>query len=276
MRLEEAALFFDDTPVYDGYTGEFLWKCQFSSFNDANAIGSTSTRRTLSIAPGLQIPTRRVLLIHDARWLVGDGNPDSWKGEVIRQGYNMKKATALAEILTPAQACLGSAGTPAYCQLIYFKDTVTPLNDADNDPYWNIFLAPGESVARGTFFRIGGKLYRARSAYLPLENLRIAGSDEVDIGPVAASFGTGTYVPATDSFAGGAVSTQVLMFDFNKAYAYLTKASERVASGDMSALVPVSALSPAITSRVTISGVVWQVLSKVLEGDAWLVHLRRA
>ena len=179
MKLKAAAKYFDDTPVYDGYTEEYLWPCQFSSFNDANAVGSTSTRRVLSIAPGLGVPDRRAIKVFDDVWLVGDGNPDSWKGEVIRQSFNMKKATSLAALLTPSEACLASVGASAYTQQIYFKDTVNSLNNADYDPFWNFFLAPVEVVEKGYFIRTGDKLYRVRSAYLPLEDLRIAQSDEV-------------------------------------------------------------------------------------------------
>jgi hypothetical protein len=276
VKLTNAAKFFDDTQVYDAYTGRYLWLCQFSSFNDANAVGSTSTRRILSITSDLLLPTRRAVKIFDDIWLVGDGNPDSWKGSIIRQSFNMKKATALVALLTPAEACLSSAGVTAYAQAIYFKDTVNSLNNADYDPFWNYFFAPGEAVAKGKFIRDGSRLLRIRSSYLPLEDLRIAQSDEVDIGPVAAVFQTGAYVPATDTYATGTVSTFMLMFDFTKAYSYLTEASEKVATGDMNALVPKAALTPVVGNNVTISSVAWKIVGMDTESDCWLLHLRRA
>lgn len=276
MRLKTAASYFDDTEVYDAYTGRYLWRCQFSSFNDANAVGSTSTRRILSIAPGLDLPPRRAVKVFDDVWLVGDGNPDSWRGSAIRQSFNMKKATALASLLTPAEACLSAAGTPAYTQAIYFKDTVNSLNNADYDPFWNYFFAPGEPISKGGFIRDGSRLLRIRSSYLPLEDLRIAQSDEMGSGPLAAVFQTGAYVPATDSFTAGTVSTFVLMFDMPKAYSYVTEATDKATSGDMSALVPKSALTPVPGKTVTISGVTWRVISLDSDNDCWLLHLRRA
>lgn len=276
MRLKAAARFFDDTPVYDGYTGEYLWPCQFSSFNDANAVGSTSTRRILSIAPGLQLPARRVIKIFDDVWLVGDGNPDSWKGEPIRQSFNMKKSNVSVEICTPAQACLGTAGTQAYAQKIYFKDTINSLNNADYDPFWNFFLAPTEPVAKGAFLRAGSQLYRVRSDYVPLEDLRIAQSDSVDAGPVSAVFTTGAYNPVTDSFAATTVTAPVILLDFTKLYAYQSKASERVASGDMNALVAKASLTPVVGKSLSLSSVDWKILSVESEQDAWLLHLRKA
>ena len=275
MKLKAAAKYFDDTSVHDGYTSAYLWLCQFSSFNDANAVGSTSTRRILSIAPGLTIPARRAIKIFDDVWLVGDGNPDSWKGAVIRQSFNMKKATSLATLLTPSEACLASAGTTAYVQQIYFKDTVNSLNNADYDPFWNFFLAPVETVDKGSFIRVGSKLYRVRSAYLPLEDLRIAQSDEVDAGPLDATFATGAYVPATDSFSAGSVATKVILLDFNKLYENQTKASNSVAKGDVSALVPKSALTPAVGKTVAVQDATWKILAVDSELDCWLLHLRK-
>jgi hypothetical protein len=275
VKLKAAAKYFDDTPVFEGYTGEYLWPCQFSSFNDANAVGSTSTRRILSIAPGLEIPVRRAIKVFDDVWLVGDGNPDSWKGSVIRQSFNMKKATSLAALLTPSEACLAAAGVNAYTQQIYFKDTVNSLNNAEYDPFWNFFLAPVETVEKGYFIRSGGKLHRVRSAYLPLEDLRIAQSDEVDAGPLDATFATGAYVPATDSYAAGSVATKVILLDCSKLYENQTKASTSVAKGDMSALVPKSALTPAVGKTVSVQSATWKILSVDSELDCWLLHLRK-
>lgn len=276
MRLKSAARYFDDTPVYDAYTGEFLWMCQFSSFNDANAVGSTSTRRILSIAPDLELPPRRVVKVFNDNWLVGDGNPDSWKGEQIRQSFNMKKATDYPEILTPAQACLGTAGVKAYSQRIYFKDTVNTLNDGDYDAFWNFFFAPAEPLVRGSFIRAGADLFRARNTYVPLEDLRIAQSDAVDRGPVAASFDAGVYAPLTDSFSVVPTATTILVFDVPKAYSRLTMASLKAEPGDVGALAAQSAVTPVVGRTVTFDGTAWRILAKDAEGDAWLLHLRRA
>lgn len=275
MKLKSAARYFDDTPVYDGYTGAFLFNCQFSSFNDANAVGSTSTRRILSIAPGLVIPTRRVIKVFDDYWLVGDGNPDSWKGSVIRQSFNMKKATAQVQLLTPGQACLGTAGTVAYAQAIYFKDTLNTQSDSNYDSFWNYFIAPGEPVSRGTIIHDGGRYLRARGAYLPLEDLRIAQCDEVDQGPVAVTFNTGVYVPATDSFTSVPVTTPALLLDFQKAYRFQTPGASKEEPGDIAALVAASAVTPRPGLSLQIDSKTWQVVSFAPDADAWLLHLRR-
>lgn len=275
MKLKSAARYFDDTPVYDGYTGAYLFNCQFSSFNDANVVGSTSTRRVLSVAPGLQLPSRRVLKIFDDCWLVGDGNPDSWKGEVIRQSFNMKKATALVGLLTPGQACLGVAGTQAYTQAIYFKDTTNTQSDGNYDTFWNYYLAPVEPVSRGTIIHDGSRYLRARGAFLPLEDLRILQCDEIDQPPTAAVFETGAYDPLTDSFTSAPVTTPIMVMDFQKAYRYQTPGASKEEPGDIAALAASSAVTPRVGSSLQIGGKPWRIVSLVADSDAWLLHLRR-
>jgi hypothetical protein len=278
MKLKNVAKMFDTCPVYDGYAPTtFLWKCQFSSFNDTNAVGSTSTRRVLSIAPGLRLPERRVIKVFEDRWIIGDGNPDEWRGEVIRQSFNMKKATDLSAILTPAQACLATVGTPAYSQKIYLKDTVNNLNDADYDLFWNVYFSPTEPMARGYFVRNGSTLLRVRNHYLPLEGLRIAQCDEIDSGPHSVTFQTGTINPVTEVRASAPVAgVALIMLDFTKAYAYQTQADPRVATGDMAAIVAASQITPKVDDRFTLAGREWRVLNTEAQHDAWLLHVRRA
>lgn len=277
MKLKNVAKLFDTCPVYDGYAPTtLLWQCQFSSFNDANVVGATSTRRILSMAPGLALPARRVLKIFDDRWLVGDGNPDEWRGEIIRQSFNMKKATDLSVILTPAEACLEAAGVEAYSHRVYLKDTVNNLNDGDYDAFWNVFFAPDEPMERGYFVRNGTQLLRVRNHYVPLEDLRIAQCDEIDTVPVSATFLTGAIDPVTETRAAGSVVTKVIMFDFLKAYEYQTQADPSVARGDMAALVAASALTPKKDDRFTVAGTEWRILNTVAQLDAFLLHVRRA
>ena len=276
MRLKNAAKFFDDTPVYDGYTGALLFNCQFSSFNDANAVGSTSTRRILSIAPGLTIPARRVIKVFDDRWIVGDGNPDSWNADVIRQSFNMKKATAYLEVLTPGQACLGTAGTFAYAQAQYFKDDTDTLRDSNYDTFWNVFLAPSEPTGKGTILKDGSRLLRSRGSYIPVEDLRILQCDELDVGPTTAVFDSGAYVPLTDSFSAGTVTAPVLWMDYLKAYRLQISSSPKEEPGDTAALVAQASLTPEVGKRLLLGGVRWVILALSAEQDAWLLHLRRA
>lgn len=275
MSLHAAAKHFDTCPVVDGYTLAALWSCQFSSFNDSNVVGSTSTRRILSMAPDLALPARRVIKIFDDRWLVGDGNPDEWEGTIIRQSFNMKKATDLSAILTPAQACAAAIGTPAYSHKTYLKDTINNLTDSEYDPFWNIFFAPGETIDKGYFVRNGSTLYRVRAKYIPLEDLAIVQCDQLDAGPVSATFETGAIDEVTEIRAAGTVTTPVILLDFVKAYGYQTAADPRAVAGDQAMVVAASALTPTAGMRVTASSVAYRVINTLAQLDGWLLHVRR-
>ena len=274
----DVAQHFDDIAVLDGYALSHLYYGQFSTFLEASPDGSTSQRRTLSLAPGLTLPARKVVSLLGEPWLVGYGNVDGFYGSVIRQSFWMKKATDSLEILTPGQAALGSAGTAAYAHKEYLKDTVNNLTDSEYDPFWDIFLATSEAVVKGTFLKAGASLYRVRSTHIGKEGMIDAASDELDSGyGVTAEFTElGTYNPATDSYSAGTVTTTGILMDRYKLYELRTEADDKTQSGDMTLVVAASAVTPKVGRKVTIATQPWIVVASLPEQDAWAVHLRRA
>jgi len=278
MEFADAAAFFRDTQAYDGYTGVEAFLCHFSSFDDSSSDGSTSRRRVLNLADEDEIPVRRVVSIFGDRWIIGGGNPDSYGGEVIRRSYGMKKATDLALLRTPGQACLGAGGTTAYVQKQYFKDTVNQLTTGEIDTFWNVFIAPDEPVQRGTFLICGSLILRSRQTYLPVEGLNVAQSDQLDPGTAeTVTFtGNGSYDPVTDEIATLSTAVPSLLFDFNKLYRFRTEADRPAKPGDLTMLVAAASITPTVGARFTrVDGSGWQVLSVEAELDAWLMHVRR-
>ena len=59
--LFDVAGHFDDVACVDSYTGAALFNAQFSSFIESSPDGSTTQKRTLSLAPTLTIPARRCI-----------------------------------------------------------------------------------------------------------------------------------------------------------------------------------------------------------------------
>lgn len=277
MRLLDAAKYFDKSPVYDGYTGAYLWDSQFSSFNDSDAVGSTSTRRVLSIAPGLVMPARRVLLIENSRWVVGDGNPDLWGAEVIRQSYNMKKASDLGNIVLPGQACLAQTGTLAYFQKIYFAEQPDLTNTSDTSISWNLFFAPSEVVLSGYIVQSGTEYYRAVESYIPVEGLRVVKVRRLDSGPQPVTFLGTTFNPMTDSYSGGSVAAQALVVPATMLFRNEDATSPIPGKGDLSVLVAKSQVpTVSVGSQLQYNGTNYRILAAKAELDAWMVHARDA
>ena len=277
MEIHDAAAYFDQDPITDGYSGAALFEAQTASFDDSSGDGATNRRRVLSLAPGLAIPARRVVSLYGDRWLVGTGTPDGFLGSVIRQHFTMKRVTDLMAVVTPTEALAASAGTPVYAQRLYFKDTVNSLTDAEYDTFWNIFVAPGEPVVQGTFFRdADSRLYRARNTYLPLEGLRVAQSDALDTDArTTATFQTGTYDPVTDTFAAGTAAVAAIKIDVPKFYRFQHVSDAQTQKGDLAVLVPTGTTVP-VGQTFTMDTLSWRILGKQVELGAIAIHARRA
>lgn len=277
MDLFDAATFFDTDAVYDGYSGVYLFDAQVSSFDDSSSDGATNRRRVMSTGPTVVIPTRRVITLYGERWIVGVETPDGFGGEVIRQHFNTKRTTNLAALLTPGQALAGGAGTSAYIQKMYFKDTVNSLTDSEYDVLWNIFVAPSEPVSKGSFIRDeAGLLYRVRNTYLPTEGILLCQSDELDSDAVqSCSFATGTLDPVTEAITGGPTVATCIQVDLPKFFRFRHVSDQRAQPGDVAVFVPSSVtLKSGLT--FTMLGATWRVQSFQPEIDAQVVHARRA
>lgn len=274
-ELFDIAKHFDDTPVYDAYTGDFVFNGQFSTFNASTSDGSVNKRRVLSLAPDLEIPPRRALTFYDEQWIVGDGSVDAIYSRPIRRSYWMKRVTDSFTLLTPAQACLGSAGTVIQGYRRYLKDGVNMNTSSEYDPFWEIYTVPIEGVAKGSILRVGSTVYRARSSFRAVDGLQLALSDQLDRDVQSLVFYNETYNPVTDSKTHTTTTVPGLQLDAYQLWVRNTQADPKNLAGDTSLLVAKSSLTPIAGQVFTISSVKWQVLTVVSELDAWLIHARR-
>jgi len=278
MRMAAVSGFFDREQAYDGYSGAAAFKCQFSSFDDAAADGTTNRRRGMSVQHGTTLPARRVVRLSDQRWIISDPTDDSFQDVTVRVNYNLRKATHLLSVLTPAQAALAASGVSTYAQLYYFKDTANPQSETEYSTFWNAFFARAEAVAEGAFFRDADqKLYRVRQSYMASEGFVVAQTDQLDSDArQAAVFNTGTYNAVTDSFAAGTTNAHVIQFDPTQFTKREVPGLPERKAGDRSVFVAASALTPKVGMTFTMLGVKWQVVSLLAEQDAWALQARRA
>ena len=125
MKLANAAKFFDRVSIQDAYTGTTLpYKVQFSTFDETDPDGSISKRRSMSLAPGLTLPARRVIsLLGGEIWLLGEPSADAVFDKPIRQTVPMRRATNLAQALTPGQVA------EAWNWLVNRDSRWTPVSD---------------------------------------------------------------------------------------------------------------------------------------------------
>ncbi len=277
MEFEDAADFFDDTEVADGYTGALLFLGRTSSHDDHSSSGSTSRRRTLTAAPGNVAPARGVVRVQDDLWLIGSSNVDNYRGTPIRINFDMKKVTSGAEALTPGQACLAAPGVALYLRHEWYRDQSDTMTSADYYTMWNVFFTGSEPVKKGSIFRLtDGTLLRVRNAYLAQERLRIAEADELDADAwQAADFiTTGTVDIANDRAEDDIRPTSIISMDVGKFYRFANKDDADYKPGDRIFLVAKSAVpEPKVGMKVQAKQR-WQVTQIDSEDDAWALRVR--
>lgn len=277
MRFARIATFFDMEPVLDGYTGEYLFKCQFSSFDDHQSSGATARRRTLTLDPNIVMPDRKVIEIFDGKWVVGNHYVDGFQGEAIRTNYNLKSSSGLFSILTPAEACLSANGVTAYAHMTYFRDVPDTVTTSEYYPFWNVFFPDVEVTAvRANFVRLGSTLYRIRSNYISEDGYQLAQCDELAAGSVVAVSITnnGAYNVVTETYPTVSINTFGIHIEMTKFYVLKEQIQEYEKPGDMTLFLPASAVTPTAAMRLTIVGKPWKVLTFTPVQDAWALTVR--
>ena len=278
MDLYDAATYFDDIEAFDSYTGQLLFLCQFSNFDDRSADGTTSKRRVLSVAPDIAIPARRVLTLLDENWIVGDGNSDAIYNTKIRRAYSMKKANYLAQILTPGMAVESIQGSLAYAQAVYFKDTLDILQTSDYDAFYNIFFSVNEPVKQASLIKLDDRLYRVRGTYKPLEGYITAQADELaqDAWQTVMFAQGAVYDPISDSYSGTPVTANCIRIDYTKSRENLQESSPLEKKGDEKAYFSKTQLpNLKVSDTFLMQGEKWKIVSVITSEDAWLAHIRR-
>lgn len=275
MRFADVSGYFDNDPVYDAYTGALLFKCHTSPHDDQTSSGATSRRRTMVTAETVVVPARRAVMLYGEAWVVGNSNPDYFQGVAVRRSHDLKKSTGLMAALSPAGACASAAGTSLHVHREYFRDMQDARTSADWDVMWNIYHAPGEPIAKGTFLRQGATLYRVRNTRDSVEQLNVAEADQLDADALqSVQFFSQERSLVTEQPTGAAVDTTAIQTDVMKFYHFRTQAEGKTQPGDRTVFVSKAAITPKVGAEFTMQGLRWRVLAAVPELDAWALHAR--
>ncbi len=300
MKLANAAKYFDRVSMADAYTGTAMpYKVQFSTFEETDPDGSVSRRRSMSLAPGLTLPARRVASLLGEIWLLGEPSADAVFDKVIRQTVPMRRVTNLAQALTPGQVVAASTGLAIYGRLEQVKNTVDTATSSDYFPFFTLALAGADFKNLNSgwaqvpgFFRIeDGTLFRCRTSYPAEDGMTVVEADLIDrYGLTQAQVTTGAYDPVTDTFTGTASTFQTLVMPTHQLYRRKAEA-EKFKPEDLTVLVrfadypapkvgmPLQIRIPEFNSaapapNAPLSPV--QIVGITLEADCWNLHVRRA
>ncbi|MGL4274434.1 MAG: hypothetical protein ACRCTO_19260, partial [Pseudomonas paracarnis] len=297
MKLANAAKYFDRVSMADAYTGTTMpYKVQFSTFEETDPDGSVARRRTLSMAPGLTLPARRVASLLGEIWLLGEPSADAVFDKVIRQTVPMRRVTNLAQALTPGQMVAASTGLAIYGRLEQVKSTVDTATSSDYFPFFTLTLAGAEFKNLNSdwaqvpgFFRIeDGTLFRCRTSYPAEDGMTVVEADLIDrYGLTQAQVTTGAYDPVTDTFAGTTSTFQTLVMPTHQLYRRKVEA-EKFKPEDLTVLVrfadylapkvgtPLQIRIPEFNSAAPAPNAPFspvQIVGITLEADCWNLHV---
>lgn len=300
MKLANAAKYFDRVSMADAYTGTAMpYKVQFSTFDETDPDGSVARRRTMSMAPGLTLPARRVASLLGEIWLLGEPSADAVFDKVIRQTVPMRRVTNLAQALTPGQVVAASTGLAIYGRLEQVKNMVDTATSSDYFPFFTLTLAGADFKNLNSgwaqvpgFFRIeDGTLFRCRTSYPAEDGMTVVEADLIDrYGLTQAQVTTGAYDPVTDTFAGTASTFQTLVMPTHQLYRRKAEA-EKFKPEDLTVLVrfadypapkvgtPLQIRIPEFNSAAPAPNAPFspvQIVGITLEADCWNLHVRRA
>lgn len=276
MKLKDAARFFDKTVAKDAYTGLTAFRCQIEPLDMYRTEGTRIKVRNMSAAPGVVVPTRRVILVGSQRYLVSDSSTDEWEGEALRLRFVLQGADHEIQIRTIAQVLADTAGITAYASIDFNKYSTDERDNSDFHAQYHIFFGGAETVPENAIISTGTDHYLVRNSYLTPAGLIDALSNKLDA-PVAdtATFKVRAYDPITDTYTDTANAVRCVRVRWQDHFAYLSQGSADYERGDIQAFVPLS-VTPKAGDTLTLADGTWHIVSSLALPEYHSLHLRRA
>ena len=277
MRLHKAANRFDDSVLYDAYTGTRVGNGQLDPTDIFKLDGAAVTRRVISVAPDTVMPTRLAVKLGADVYVVGSPSTDEWKGSPIRTKYVLHLTASQATIKSIAEALSDAPGRTAYASREWNKDVPDPKVSSTYFNDYHIFLAHNESVRQYDLLFIDNQWHICHAVHPSLSGFVDAVSHEIiGVGFEMATVSTNTYSPVLDAYTATATSIKMLRLRWQENFRLLTQGQEEYERGDEVAMVLKSAW-PAVkpSDSITFSDGKWRVLAVRDEGLTLNLHIRR-
>jgi len=268
MRLAKVAMFFDDTPCANGYTGVHAFFGQLALYDDTKRDSEVGERRVISVAPSSVIPARRVVSAAGTRFIIGHASPDVYAGKVIRLGLVAHEATDLVNIRTLAQACDNVAATSAWCGRAWIKSLTDNEQSSNLVPQFNVHFSVTEAISPGQVLLYkDGTVLLVRTVHDGAGGTRVVLADVmpgIEVGTITV----GSYNKVTEVFTGSSAAVRVLKARWQSLYTYRNYASPKFGPEDLQLIISSSvAIVPG--AKVTLSDGIWQIDSAFDEAGVW-------
>ena len=274
MKLRNIAKAFDKTPIVDAYTGAVLGKGQFDLFDDSRRDAYGVDRRILSTDPSVEVPARRVIRTENDVWLVGEFQPDFWRGKELRHKYVLHQAVGLATIRTLGERVRGEAGATAYASEMWVKDAKRVEDTALSASLFDLYFTTIEAIPTPALITLGGDEFLSTATHVTAGGFRVLRCER--LGWSAHAVATLRHVvfdPRLDIETETTTSVDVIDLPHQALYEMRSAAALEHQAGDR-VLVLDSGLGVDAGDRITLAGRDLQVLSVESWADAEVVLAR--
>lgn len=230
MDLRKTVKRFATESYTDPYTvGATALKGRITTFNEVTNSGQSARRRILELQPSYNMFSNRVIVAGADTYIVGTGNDDYWKGNVIRVKYPLLPVGATSKVASVLQILTSAIPSrTVYAHPTFTKDISLEKQESDLYSNFTIFFSSAESVVKGQILIHGTtNYYRVRNVPF-VDNAGFLVADTVFVeSPVQTlNFSsTGGYDPATDTIA--VASTTSITAFVEEAYLHFDNTSER-------------------------------------------------
>lgn len=278
MRLHRAASYFDDSVIYDAYTGSKLGKGQLDPTDIFKLDGASVRRRVISVAPDFPLPTRRAVKLGAGCYLMGEPSSDEWDGSPIRTKYVLHQTPSLATVKTFYEALTGAAGRSMYASREWNKDVPDEKTSSGYFNDYHVFVANTETVDAYDLVQIEGQWHICHAVHPSLSGFKDAVCHEFIDGSGFESVTviTKTYVPATDSYTTAQSVSLVLRLRWQEQYNFLRESQDPYKQGDQTVIVIKAAWTAASAGdSLQMSDGRWRVLNVQDQGQTLALHVRR-
>lgn len=277
MSFADVAGFFNNDPLYDGYTGDYLYDGQFATYNESQLGAAFNRRRTLELSPTYALPPRRVVESYGERWVLAEPIFDGFMGEVVRQTMSARKVEGLFSVLTAAELVLGSQPARTfYAYMRWTKGTVSPETTAE-EPYHEFSISLTEDFIGKKFLKLGNRVWSPRLEAIVAEGFKMIEADEIvtegstDHAVTVASLGEADPVTLNQTVSATYPGLLVKRYNF---FQKSDEASQDIYVGDRTLVIAKSS-EPDPKGALLVNADLWNILARQDLDDGWALHVRK-
>ena len=273
LTLSQVSVYFDKTPILDVVTGRTLFYGQMDLYDDAKRDSATAYRRVLSVAPTTTIPASRLVKILGSIWIVGDEETDGL-ATAHRTKYVLHPAPTQLLVNRLSAHVLGTTPTTVWGDMVWFKDGKEEAQSSRSVPMYSAYTPLPADIKEFDIIKVGTQGYLVGHPHTMASGVLSATCVHLEFAVAVATLATRVYDPVLGKYTSTAPSTvNCQRIRWQSLYLFDSQASTKYQEGDCSLVFP-TGTTLATKDTVTLSGVLWNVLSVDTLGGAVVAHCR--